>query len=317
MHESGGMTIRSAMIAVRDARMLPARAAAASVAALVLGVALAYLYVKSPAVDVARQQAVLGHLRDLKQIDARWDVSVLRARAEFAALPAAAGDGDTVLARARKELAAAAGELTSPALEHGLPALDKALAEKTALVSGFLKANAAVKETLHQVLAAENEIAGLVRGAWRDFPDRERLIAVENIVVLLLADAQEYYFAPGESLRRNIDVLLEDLGDAAARLPPAVTSGLARLSGHVQALLKSKPGEQALYERLAYHTAGPRIDALSQAVSRELEAAQAARALNRTYLAACAGALLIVLIHLALLPLAARHGSAGPRQPGG
>jgi hypothetical protein len=311
------MNIRSAMLAVRDARMLPSRLAAAAVLALALGIALAYLYARAPEADPARLQAALDRLRELKQIDARWDVRVLRARAEFAAPPAVEPDDGAAIARARQALAAAAHGLASPALEAGLPALDKALADKAALVSAFAKANAAVKERLHEVLAAENEIAGLVRGAWRDYPDRERLVAVENLVVLLLAEAQEFHFAPTEALRKSIDVLLDDLGEAAARLPPALTSGLARLSGNVQALLKAKPGEQALYLQLAHHTAGPRIDALGHALSRELEAAQAAQALSRIYLAACGGAFLVALLYLAMLPVTVRAGGAAPRRAGG
>lgn len=299
------------MPAARKARVRLARAAVGAVVALVLAGATAYFYLQLPQVDAARQHVVLGHLRELKRLDARWDVVVLRARAEFAPAPAAAPDANAnaALARTRQELAATAKALGSPALASGLPELDRAFADKAQLVSEFRKASAALKQALDLVTGAENEIAGLVRGAWRDFPDRERLVAAENLVVLLLAEAQEYYFTPGDDLRKSIDGLLDDLSDAAARLPPALTSGLARLAGHVHALLKAKPREQALYEKLTYHPAGPRIDTLTHEYGNELEAAEADRALNRLYVAACGGALLVALGYLAALPLIGRRRS--------
>lgn len=287
-------------------RGLRMRAATAAAVVLVLVAAIVYLHLQAPRNDGARH-AVLGHLGEMKRLDARWDIAVLRARAEFAQPPATAADADEALARARRALSAAAKDAGSPALAGALPALDAALADKARLVSVFLKSSAGLKQALDLVTGAEHEIAGLVRGAWRDFPDRERLVAVENLVVLLLAEAQEYYLAPGERLRKSIDALLDDLGDAAARLPPALTSGLARLSGNVQALLKAKPGEQALYDRLAYHSAGPRIDALIRAYHHEAEAAQALREVNQLHINACGAALLVALGYLTFLLMVARR----------
>ncbi|MGH8757293.1 MAG: hypothetical protein ACRET9_03770, partial [Burkholderiales bacterium] len=54
-------------------------------AALVLVGVLAFLYDKTQAVDLREQNEILGFLRELKEIDGRWDVDVLRARLEFGA----------------------------------------------------------------------------------------------------------------------------------------------------------------------------------------------------------------------------------------
>src|SRR5688572_4893756 len=88
-------------------------------AACVLLVAiLGYLYHKTQGVDIKRASEVLGALRDLKEIDARWDAEILRLRAEpIPAQPAPPADhpGPT-LERVRKDLAAAASALRSPLL---------------------------------------------------------------------------------------------------------------------------------------------------------------------------------------------------------
>ena len=51
-------------------------------AAVVLVAALAFLYDKTQAVDLREQNEILGFLRELKEIDGRWDVDVLRTRTE-------------------------------------------------------------------------------------------------------------------------------------------------------------------------------------------------------------------------------------------
>lgn len=305
--------LRNPVFALPAERMWRVRAVAGAAVALTLAVALAYLHLQTPAADTAEEREMLYHLAELKRLDARQDVRLLRARAEVAQVPAATPEAVAPLTGTASRVAAAAGAARSATLTQGGPALDRALADKARLMSDYLKANAALKQTLDRVMGAEPQIAGLVRGAWRDFPERERLVAVENLVVLLLSEAQEYSYSPGENLRRNIDALLEDLGDAAARLPPALTSGLARLSGDVQALLKAKPVEQSLYEKLAYHPAGPRIDTLAREYALELEATRSARARYQLYVAACGGALMIALAYLALLPLLARRQFTKPR----
>src|SRR5258705_11169958 len=59
------------------------------VGAAALAGALAFLYNKTQAIDLRQQNEILGYLRELKDIDSRWDLDVVRARSEFAAeLPA-------------------------------------------------------------------------------------------------------------------------------------------------------------------------------------------------------------------------------------
>ena len=60
------------------------------VGATALAAALAFLYDKTQAVDLREQNEILGFLRELKDIDGRWDLDVVRTHSELAAadLPA-------------------------------------------------------------------------------------------------------------------------------------------------------------------------------------------------------------------------------------
>ena len=269
-----------------------------AVAAVILVTTLGFLYYKSQAAGLKRHHDVLTLLRELKRIDARWDIEVFRARGELRPLTVPSADYRAVVARLQQDLAAAARDIESPALREGLPNLGTTLIQKADLVEKFKKADAATKQALAEVLRAETEFPGLVRGAWQDFPDRERLVAAESAVVQVLAQAQRYYLSPGDLQRKNLESLIADLQASASRLPPALAESLTRLEGHVQQLLGAMPIEQQLFAKLAFLTAGPRIDSLTLAFSNELAARLESRELYRVYLAAFAGALLILIAYL-------------------
>ena len=113
------------------------------------------------------------------------------------------------------------------------------------------------------MLAADAEIAGLVRGSWQDFRDRDRLVAAESAVTQLLAEAQRYYFAPGDDAAQE---RRDDRCGPARGGGPACrrgARGLARLDANVQQLLGAKPVEEALFDKLTFITAGPRVDSLT------------------------------------------------------
>src|SRR6185436_3798923 len=209
-------------------------------------------------------------------------------------------DTGAALARIRRDLTAATPGLGSQAVTAGLPDLLNAFAQKADMVDKFRKANATAKLALAQVMAADAEIAGLVRGSWQDFRERERLVAAESTAIQIIAEAQRYYFAPSEAQRKHVEAVMTDLRQSAARLPQALRDGLLRLDGHVQQLLGAKPAEQELFEKLSFLTAGPRVDGLTAALSRDLEATLAQQEIYRAYLVAYSGALLILLGYLAM-----------------
>ena len=281
-----------------------ARGALVAVAVLTLATISGILYFKSPRIDIGKHTEVLGYFRELKAIDARWDVELMRARIELVPPPSAAMDYASALARIQQGLTASAQDVKSPLLDRELPGLNKAFAEKADLVAQFRKASDAAQQALKLVMGAEAEFAGLVRASWRDFPDRERLIALENMVILLLADAQKYYFAPTAAQRKNVEALVADLRDAAPRLPAAITSGIARLDSNIQELLRAKPAEEMLFNTLALHTAGPRVDRLTHAFHNDVGQMLTRGEVYRVYLMTCLGALLILIGYLAALLIA-------------
>ncbi|MGH9578291.1 MAG: DAHL domain-containing protein, partial [Terriglobales bacterium] len=173
-----------------------ARRALLAAVTVALAAILGYLYFKTEGADFKRQNEVLAALRELKEIESRWDVDILRAHTEPAPPQAPPPDHSATVARIQRELAAANAALGSSVLASSLPDLASAFSQKAGMLDQFRNENAATRQALAQVVASDLEIAGLVRGSWQDFRERERLVAAESAAVQLIAESQRYYFTP-------------------------------------------------------------------------------------------------------------------------
>lgn len=265
------------------------------VAAAALVALLGFIYLKSQGVDYRQQSEILGYLRELKEIDGRWDLEVLRARVEGASGKAlAVSDRGTRVPELLRRLKTAATEVDSPVLTQGLPALVKAFGQKTELLTRYRAAGATVTESLGRMVEFDGEIAGLVRGAWQSVPQRERLVAIESTAALLFAHVMRYAADPTDTERKNVELFAADLRKAGSSMPPGLREGLARMDATVQQILGAKPVENELYQKIATSSAGPRIDSLTDSFSAETADIQSDSERYRIYLIAYAGALLIL-----------------------
>jgi two-component system NtrC family sensor kinase len=273
-----------------NTRLLLLLAGAAALVAL-----LGFIYLKSQGVDYRQQSEILGYLRELKEIDGRWDIEVLRARVEGASgRERAVNDRGTRVPDLLRRLKTAAAEVDSPVLNQGIPPLIKAFEQKTELLSRYRAAGATVTQSLGRVVQFDTEISGLVRGAWQSVPQRERLIAIESTAALLFAHVMRYAADPTDTERKNVELFASDLRKAGSGMPPALQEGLGRVDATVQQILGAKPVEDELFQKIAISSAGPRIDSLTDAFTSETANNQLESERYRIYLIAYAGALLIL-----------------------
>jgi signal transduction histidine kinase len=265
------------------------------IGAVALVMLLGFIYLKSQGVDYRQQNEVLGYLRELKEIDARWDLEVLRARVEGASGKApAVADRGTRVPELLRRLKTATADIDSPVLAQGLPVLVKAFEQKADLLSRYRAAGATVTQSLGRMVDFDTEIAGLVRGAWQSVPQRERLVAIESTSALLFAHVMRYAADPTESERKNVEMFAADLRKAGGGMPAGLGAGLARMDETVQQILGAKPIENELFQKVAMASTGPRIDSLTDAFSTETANTQIDSERYRIYLIAYAGALLIL-----------------------
>ncbi len=257
-------------------------------AALVLVGVLMFLYDKTQAVDLRMQNEILGFLRELKEIDGRWDVDVLRARLEFGSNDLPASNRAAATSKALQGLGAALQNTQSAALSAGLPELNKAILQKVELVEKFKAENRNTKDALQAVLKGAAELSTQAAEL------QSRSPVLEQALSRLSTTAPIYYWLAQDPQRTSLEA-------AAAQLhtiPDALRDKATELDSAVQALLKHKPAEQVLFTKLAFLTSGPRLDTLTFSFSRELEATLQDKERYRVYLIAYASALLILIAFL-------------------
>ena len=279
---------------------VPARARVPlmAAAAVLLAVFLGFLYVRSQGPDLKAQGEALSQLRELSDIDNRWDQEVLRAHAEVLEVvpPNAARD-----ARAQvlvDQLQSLAQRVDSPVLTAGVPVLRKAFEEKRVLLNRYRIAGKTLSDSLVKLGVHDSEMAGLIRGAWQDTRKRDQLVALEGTWALLFAQAMRFTAEPTAAVRANMESLLQDFRNAAKAFPGSLADGAMKADATLQELLGVKPVEQALYQKFLVTTAGPRVGGLADSYLRESAEGLLLAERYRIYLIAYAAALLVLTGYL-------------------
>ncbi len=263
-----------------------------AIASLAMVAVLGFLYLKTQSVDLPEQNEILGLLHELKNIDSRWDVDVLRARAEFGSESVAAIDRKAQADKTLKRLTAASRNVSSDALNSGLLELEKAIDQKAALVEKFRTESAGAKAGL---LGLQRSAAELGAHAAQL---KSRLAALEAVLARLDLAATRYYLSAGEAQQKSVEAALGDLEKAGVSLPDPARAAARQAKEAGLELLKHKPVELELANRVEALSSGPRLDAMIFAFDRELEDTLDEKELYRVYLICYAGALLVLLGYL-------------------
>lgn len=259
-----------------------------AIVACALIATLAFLYDKTQAVDLRVRNDIAALLDTLRDIDARWDIDVLRERGELDPTLLAAPNRTATARKALASLRAVAPHAESAALSEGLAELSKAVLEKAALVEKHQTESASTKIALHAALSGAAALGGQA-GAPPGGDPRQR--ELEQAARQLEAAALQYYWLGRTAAPVN-------LAKAAGAVRELAAAGAEReqanaIEGAVQELLKHKPVEQELYAKVAALSSGPRLDKMTFSFNRELEATMQEKELFRVYLLAYAAALLI------------------------
>jgi two-component system, NtrC family, sensor kinase len=259
--------------------------------ALVLIGVLAFLYEKTQAVDLRAQNEVLGLLRELKDIDVRWDADVLRTglQPDVAGLPPV--DQRAASERALKALADAAEHAPGAALRDNLPELSKAVREKAQLIEAFKAENAGSKAALERMVRSATEFSSYLG------QQKNRPAQVEAALSRLVSTAPVFYWLAQESQAANIESALAEI-DRAKLLPPAHREQTDGVREAALALLGHKASEKKLEAKIEALSPRSRLENLTLSFSRDLEATFQGKDIYRVYLIAYAAALLILLAWL-------------------
>lgn len=277
--------------------MNSAKMAAVTVLAVVLAAALAFLYYKTDIGQFRKQVQIASYLREMKDIDTRWEAELLRLRSESGPSSITTAHLADSLRRALRGLDEEVS--ASRMVSYSLPELKRAFTDKAELMEKYRSVAATAKERLETALVTVPDINKDLRQALLNYPrQRDRIGAFEQSLSRVQAEVLRFNLSPDATQIGRLEATLGALRQAELPTSPALGPLLQKFLSSVDEFYKTKYQEQQLYNRLSYITAGPRLDTLTSAFHRELEDSVQEKELFRTALITYAGVLLILLSHI-------------------
>jgi signal transduction histidine kinase len=274
------------------------RGALLGLLAIVLLGTLAFLFSRTEAIDFKRDAETLSLLRELKDLDARWDADASRYSVALTPGPALPDRGP-MLARILRELERASGR---PEVEAALPAIKEGMAGKSAAWDSLRQRHAKSLETFSAAQSASAALASDANFMRLSDPrraDRHAALAAEAQALFLAIRATDALDGP---LRAR----LASLGEAAREASPSLADQGARTQAELQAFADARAAEREEAQKFGFLTVGGRVDLLTQTISRSVQASLEDKERWRVYLFFYAAALLIGVGWLAARVFAAQ-----------
>jgi signal transduction histidine kinase len=254
---------------------------------LILLGALWFLYDKTQAVDLREQNEVMSLLNEVKEIDARWNMEVQRARIDLNFSPELFSARTDAGDKALRDITRFAGLTFSKALRTGLPELRSALQLKSELVQQFKLENRDNKVMLQELHKEAAEINAQLSAQKTPSP------VLRQVLSQLDETAQQYYLRGEETQRVILQEAVAQLGTTPAAWRDRVTG----IEKKVRVLLQNIPAEHKHFTQLERLSSGARLINLTLAFNSELEQILQEKERYRIYLVYYASALLVLLMY--------------------
>ncbi len=243
------------------ARPLRYAAVVMVVAALVGG--WVSLYLKARSVDLRNANLVLESLRELKEIDSRWNdrlIAMRLAPAAEAEKEAALGD-PTRVNRVQSMLAVNAFNLGTAVSPQALADLKQAFDDKSAAVATLISARQGFAAALDALGRASETFAALPRG--RDGIGAQTEHSADRVVSATLGHLAQGSTASARAAEQAVEALAAD--DASA----AQAADVQALAAAAKALLQARAAEDRAFSAAFFASTGPRLDTLTKEFERD------------------------------------------------
>ena len=280
-------------------------------AATLLGT-LAFLFAKTQASGYKDDAHAVALLRELRDMDTRWDLDGLRVANDFSPDALPAPDRSTVIARIFQELEHGPGRA---AVGAQIPALRAGMAEKQAAFRSLRNAHVHSMEALRT--ARETYASLLTETAAsraREPGSADRIAALVNQVEQLRAAVRSADIEAQPDIERTIEGRLATVVPAAALLDARLAEAARRSEAATRQFLKARASEADAWRKFSFITVGGRVELLARTLSKSIEAALDERDRWRAYLLAYALAMLIGVGYLGARVVAAQAELAEANQ---
>jgi signal transduction histidine kinase len=270
--------------------------------ALALTSILAFLYVRTQGHDESSYFGKVAVLRQLKQLDARWELDVLKSKMGIDTNYDSLVDPLVDLNQLRDKLQAdmaSRGRIGARTLNGLSEDFHRAIEEKTRLIEHFKSHNSVLRNSLAFLPTAAEDVEKAMRRAGGDNGTSKQFSAGVSAVLL---DSIVFSQTPSDDRAADIQSELERLDASYGRLPMSVRDSLDIFASHVRTVLREQPEVNELLNGIAAVPTAARIDALDNALGNEqredVVQAQQYRQYLLIFAAALAGLFLYAAINL-------------------
>jgi two-component system NtrC family sensor kinase len=266
--------------------------------AVALLATLAFLFAKTQASGYKADAGAVALLRELRDMDTRWDLDGLRVANDFGVTPAPVADRGVIVARIFQELENAPAR---PELAAQVRLLRAAMAQKQ---EAFAKLRAAHARTVAAYATARDGLAALAtQAAASRSRDTARANELAASAEQLRAGIRGADIESNEALGRTLEPRLATLA-AASVYDPRAAEAARRAESATRDFLAARSSEAGAWRGFSFLTVGARAELLTRSLSKSIESALDEKDRWRVYLFAYAAALLIGVGHLGLRVLA-------------
>ncbi len=280
--------------------------------ALLLVGGLAGLIYKMQSVNTTLRQPVNAQLRELKQIDAQWDLDVLRSRlgiekSHDQAITLAGWWQDN-----QQDLSAAMAQTTAAgiSINEAAEQLKQAVDTKITLVERFKTQSLALKAALQALPDATTRLRDQVSAIYLTVDDADKskqagkserfnpeLAKLEATASELLTELLKYNLAPDTVLKTHIDDLLNTLDERRDQTPQAVNEQIGQILAYARTVLEQKQAADTVLLEIDQVPIAAGINALGERFEQGFEAELKVRETwSRALIAYSIGLLLLLSI---------------------
>ena len=264
---------------------------------------LVFLYAKTQRYDESDYFENVASLRHLKQLDAQWELDVLKSRiginAHYDRLAGSLTDLSALLERFESETATQQHD-DSPNLAVAGAALRSAIQQKAVLIERFKSNNSVLRNSLAFLPTAAEDVQQLLRRAEEAAPraaiSRRVSANVNDLLLACMLYSQSASSDRGAEIQRGLSLLEAD----HPSLSPDVQERLEIFRAHVGAIVREQPAVNTLLGDIAAVPTATRIDEVNSAVVAEQQRASEQNQRYREYLLVFSAVLIGLLLYAAI-----------------
>ena len=238
------------------------------IAILLIG-GLGFLFNKTRRVDFDAHNDIIGNLRQLKQIDAEWNIDVFKSKMGInnnydpvaQPLPVIR-ELDTGLAQKTEQTG------DSAELQSMLKSFQAVMANKIGLIERFKSQNSIYRNSTNFLPTAYEDV---IAAAKRVGLSAGRQAELEAMVNPVFSETLSYNLTPDTALKEKLTQQVSTLQQRADQFPLEVKDALGVLVAHIGTTLKQQDVGANLLNELSSLPTAKKIDELSDAYSRTHE----------------------------------------------